>query len=175
MERTQVSVLQQKHLFWARLRYKSVVIPWGRDGAKIRRKICQTARNELETVAVSPKLGRNSCLKDLGSRACAQLNIMMSPGQKEREESIRSPVTSHLPSHLTAPCFKEAPPAPLCTAPGMLGTAMLLPRHCHSHPAAPRCVCELIGRTAEFLQVCFKNHILLAGSLQTARGAKSHE
>ena len=57
---------------------------------KIRSKICQTARNELEIVAVSPGLGRESCLKGSGLRVCLQLHIMTSPGAT-RERRLFKP------------------------------------------------------------------------------------
>lgn len=59
---------------------------------KIRCKICQTARNELEIVAVSPGLGRESCLKGLGLCVCLQLDIMMFPRAKREGRLFK---TSH--------------------------------------------------------------------------------
>lgn len=79
-----------QHLFWPWTLYKSMVILRGRDRAKkIRHKICQTARNELEIVAVSPGLGRESCLKGLGSCVCCQLRIMTFPGAKRERRLFK--------------------------------------------------------------------------------------
>lgn len=56
-ENTGIRTPVRKHLVWARPSYKSMVIPRGCDRAKIRRKICQTARNELKIIAVYSQVG----------------------------------------------------------------------------------------------------------------------
>lgn len=114
---------------------------------KIRRKICQTARNELEIVAVSPGSGRDSCLKGSGLCVCLQLHIMMSPGAKREGRRFK---TSHdFLSSISFNCFKGHHHSPFMDRnprrsflePGT-GAEHLLSTH------RPRYVCKQIGQTA---------------------------
>lgn len=117
---------------------------------KIRRKICQTARNELEIVAVSPGSGRDSCLKDSGPRVCLQLHIMMSPGAKREGRLFK---TSHdFSSSISFNCFKghhhclfmDQNPRRSFLEPGTRAEHLLSTQR-------PRYVCKQIGQTAACL------------------------